>query len=382
MLTGMTLPAVALLGALGLLLCGLLAGLLLYRQAEAGETERLAQQALERARVAQQLLGDIVELHHTVRDEFVRRWPDYRDDASARRFERLLEKDDQGAWRSRTEISDGRLHPTAWVRAGVVLSDELRQRVVLFHDLCSRWGPGATTRDDNLFFVGFPEQSNVGYDPFLYPNWSNEVAADYDQFEAQWGRLAYRPAEPGAATLWSNPEADESGADPGPVFAALTPIHVGERRVGTVGSMVRMKGFVERVLPRAGPHGGGAAIHVDDGRPLASFAAASAPDTGASSPLRASLAGLMAFRPDSATGFSTSEDTLYALARIDGPDWYVVTTLPGAELRARAAKPVLAALTIGSGVLLLALGLAALRLRAAEPTGTRLAAVPDQGIEA
>jgi hypothetical protein len=36
-------------------------------------------------------------------------------------------------------------------------------------------GPGAATRNDNLYFVGAPSNRTLGYDPTLAPNWSNDV---------------------------------------------------------------------------------------------------------------------------------------------------------------------------------------------------------------
>jgi signal transduction histidine kinase/ActR/RegA family two-component response regulator len=368
-LTGKALLRLALLGAAVLLLFGAIGAAVLYRQIEAQESERLALQAAERARVAEQVLGHVAEMHRTVRDEFVHRWPDYRNAAAARRFDSLLERDAEGAWRSRAEISDGRLFPTGWVRKGTPLTDEVRERVVLFHDLSRRYGPGAATRNDNLFFVGMPEQSNMGYDPYLYPTWSNDVASDYDQLSAQWGRLAYEPAPPDAPTRWSTPEIDDVSPTLGPVFAVLTPIHVDGQQVATVGTTVLVKEFLNRVLPALGAQARYVAIHAD-GRPLTD----TRPRTTTGAPLgdlHARLGAITAGGAASYAGYSDADDMLYALARIDGPGWYVAAMLPGAELRARAAAPLLWTLAFGACALLLPLAIvsAILRRQVAAPLG-------------
>ncbi|HEY9068415.1 MAG TPA: HAMP domain-containing protein, partial [Burkholderiaceae bacterium] len=374
-LTGKALVWLALLGAAVLMLFGAIGAIVLYRQIEAQESERLALQAAERARVAEQVLAHVTEMHRTVRNEFVRRWPEYRNSsATARRFETLLERDAAGAWRSRAEISDGRLYPTGWVRAGTALSDEVRARVVLFHDLSRRYGPGAATRNDNLFFVGIPEQSNMGYDPYLYPTWSRDVASDYDQLSARWGRLAYDPAPPGGPSRWSAPEIDEVSPTLGPVFAVLTPVHIGERQVATIGTTLLVKEFLNRVLPALGSEARYVAIHAD-GRPLTDTGdTRERGEPGVDAPLRGLHTRLAAISAGGAAryvSYSDADDMLFALARIDGPGWYVAAMLPGAELRARALAPVLWTLALGGCALLLPLAIvsAILRRHVAVPLG-------------
>jgi signal transduction histidine kinase/ActR/RegA family two-component response regulator len=368
-LTGKALLRLALLGAAVLVLFGAIGAAVLYRQITAQESERLALLAAERARVAEQVLGHVAEMHRTVRDEFVRRWPDYRNAATARRFESLLERDAEGAWRSRTEISDGRLFPTGWVRKGTPLTDEVRERVVLFHDLSRRFGPGAATRNDNLYFVGMPEQSNMGYDPTLSPTWSNDVPSDFDQLGTQWGRLAYESVPPGASTRWSTPEIDDVSPALGPVFAVLTPIHVDGQQLATVGTTIVVKEFLNRVLPTLGAQARYVAIHAD-GRPLTD----TRPGVVSGAPLgdlHARLGAITAGGAASYAGYSDADDMLYALARIDGPGWYVAAMLPGAELRSRAAAPLLWTLGFGACALLLPLAIvsAILRRQVAAPLG-------------
>jgi signal transduction histidine kinase/CheY-like chemotaxis protein len=368
-LTGKTLLRIAVVGAAVLVVFGALGAFMLYRQIERQDLERLSLQAAERARIAEQVLEHVCEMHRTVRDEFVRRWPLAQDAATAGRFDTLLLRDAAGAWRSRPEIADGRLYPTGWVRAGTALSDDLRQRVVLFHDLSRQFGPGAATRNDNPFFVSIPEQSNMGYDPFLYPDFSKDVTAGYDQLDAEWGRTAYRKAAPNEPTRWSTPEIDEVNPGLGPVFAVLTPIHVGQRHLATVGTTILVKEFLARVLPPAEAGTRYLAIHPDgrlltDARLPPRFLPARTADMPAEPPAAApAFAALTASGGESYTGHSAADDLLYALARIDGPGWYIAAMLPGSEVRARAAAPVLWTVAVGAVALLLPLGIVAAMLR-------------------
>jgi hypothetical protein len=43
-----------------------------------------------------------------------------------------------GAWRNRPELSGGKRFARGWIRAGTVLTDDLRRRTMLFHDLAMR----------------------------------------------------------------------------------------------------------------------------------------------------------------------------------------------------------------------------------------------------
>jgi PAS domain S-box-containing protein len=351
-LTGKALLRLAVLGAAVLLIFGAVGAHLLYRQIEAQELERLALQAAERARVAEQVLDHVADMHRTVRDEFRRRWPSYQDAAHARRFEALLERDAVGAWRSRSEIADGRQHPTGWVRRGVPPDDDLKRRVVMFHDLSARYGPGAATRNDNLYFVSVPEQSNMGYDPFLSPTWSADVPSDFDQLGADWGRTAYAPAT-NDATRWSAPEIDDVSPALGPVFAVLTPVRINGRHLATIGTTLVAREFVDRVLPASAGDTRYVALFAD-GRPLLEPKALPRLDIAAA-----------------ALGRSEADDALVALARIDGPGWYVAALLPTAVVRAHAATVLAGTLAVGVVALLLPMVIVAavLKRRVARPLG-------------
>ena len=376
--TGKTLLRLAAAGAAVVLAVSLLVSWLLYRQTEAFETQRLVSQVNERARVAERVLRHTAETHEAVRTEFVKKWPAYQ--AAADRFDSLLMRYPDGAWRNRKEIADGRVYPTGWIHKNSPLSDDLRRRMVLFYDLSQTFGPGAAIRRDNLFFVGLPEESNMGYDPVLYPNWIFDIGEHFSHRDFEWGRIAYAEAPPGAPTRWSAPVSDaEIPMGLGPVFTALTPIHVGQRQLATVGTTLLLGDFLARVIPTT-PQDSRYLIFHASGVLIADTAMGEAlmPQMGKvhlarlggdlpADLQRAASAGDTG--PQSA--YSTGSDAYFALARIDGPGWYVAATLPGALLRERALGPALWVLGGGAAVLLTLLLIFAsvLRRQVAAPLG-------------
>ncbi|WP_284615934.1 hybrid sensor histidine kinase/response regulator [Aquabacterium humicola] len=382
-LTGRTLLRLAAAGGLMLLAAAALNATLQYRQAEAAAQQRLSAAAAVRARVAERVLGHTVETHDAVRRAFAERWPAYQDAATPARLPTLLARYPDGAWRNRRELADGRVHPTGWVPPKTALSDELKRLLVLFWDLSSQFGPGAAVRHDNLFFMSVPEESNLGYDPTLFPNWVFDIPAGFSQLDYEWGRLAYRPARPGERSRYATPMVDDVGPQHGPMFQILTPMHLGERHVATVATTLLLKDFLARALPAASDQR--QLLFRADGRLIADTLKA---DPGAPSrretrlaELGEALAGALLASTAAAdgtprTGFDAASDLYFASARIDGPDWFVATTLPGAAVRAEALRAAAGALAAHGAVLLVLLALLAwiLRRHVAAPLGALTAA--------
>ena len=381
--TGKTLLRLALAGAAVLLLASLLGTWLLYRQIEAQELQQLTSRVTERARVAERVLGHTVETHAAVLQAFAERWPKAQSAATDKRFEMLMARYPDGAWRNRKEVSDGRLFPTGWIHRDAALSADLRRRIVLFYDLSQIYGPGAAMRRDNLFFMGVPEDSNMGYDPYLNPNWIFDIDEKFSHFDFEWGRLGHTPAHPGTATRWSQPSVEvEIEPHFGALFTGVTPMHFEGRQLAAVGTTILLSEFLARVLPPATSDGrylifhpsGALLADTELGERLApqvgKFKLADLPgDLPAA--LLAAAGGSGEGAAIARSGYSRVSDAYFALARIEGPGWQVAATLPGALLRQRALRPALWALGAGVGVLLTLLLIFAsvLRRQVAAPLG-------------
>jgi two-component system NtrC family sensor kinase len=345
---------------------------LLFQHEERQALNQLTALVVERAHVGESMLRRTEEVHQAVGTEFADRWPQYQSEAMARRFDALMERYPDGAWRNRREMSDGRRYSTGWISKHSSLSDDLRRRIVLFYDLCERYGPGAALRRDNLFLVSVPEEANMGYDPFITPNWIFDLDEKFSHLDYEWGRLAYQPALPGTRTRWSSPALDvEVDIAGGAVFSGLTPVHVGRRHLATVGTTILLNEFVARLWPDA-PEEARYLLYHTDGRLFADThkAAETARQVGrlklvAAEPELAPflLAAANQAGPATVAGLADKSDRYYAVAKLSGPDWYIAALLPGATIRARAATVALWTMAGGFGVLLALLALHAVVLR-------------------
>ncbi|HUL66168.1 MAG TPA: ATP-binding protein [Burkholderiaceae bacterium] len=378
-LTGKTLLRLAVAGTVLLVAAAAVNSYVVYRQSEGEALLRLSASAAERARVAERVLGYTVETHETVRLAFVQKWPSYQDRASLERFETFLKLYPDGNWRNREQFADGTVYPTGWVPKRTPLTDELRRLLVLFWDLSSHYGPGAAIRHDNLFFMSVPDESNLGYDPYLFPQWVFDIPENFTQLDYEWGRLAYMPARPGDRSRFATPEVDDIGPQLGPIFQVLTPIHLGERHVATVATTLLFNEFLARAFPDPRSerrylilnHKGRllADTHESD-RALPSASKATLQVLGGDLP-DAMLAATRAATGSPQTGYTAKSDSYFAIARIDGPDWYVASLLAGAAVRADAFRVALWASAAHIGVLVALLALLAyiLRRQVAAPLG-------------
>ena len=365
----------ALTGSVLLIAAGTFNSYLVYRQSEGEAASRLAAAAAERARVAERVLGHTVETHEIVRTAFAARWPSYQDAASAARFGTILELYPDGSWRNRKEIADGRIYPTGWVPKTTMLTDELRCSPCLW-DLSQHYGPGAAIRHDNLYFMSFPEQSNLGYDPYLFPNFLVDIPETYNQLDYEWGRLAYLPRAAGRPLAFATPHDDDDVRHLGPIFQVLTPMHLGERHVATVATTLLLREFLARAIPQV-TSDQRYLLFDAQGRLLADT---HEPDVTAPSAAKATLQSsaatcLQRCRPQHAmpraAGYSPRSDAYYAVAPVDGPDWYVASMLSGAAVRADALRVASWSPPAHAGVLAALLALLAyiLRRQVAAPLG-------------
>ncbi|MEW6120838.1 MAG: HAMP domain-containing protein, partial [Pseudomonadota bacterium] len=375
-LTARTLSRLALGGAVILLLTSAVSTWVLYRQVEDHARERLALQALERARVAERVLAQTVESHEVVRRAFVERWPQYQGVDTLRRFDKLFVMYPDGAIRNRPEISDGRKWSTGWIRKGEVVSDDLKRRFVLFFDLSQQYGPGMVVRAENLFFTGYPEQANMGYDPILSPDWILTIPAEYDQRDYEWGRTAYQATPVGGPSQWHAAELDLAGGQTVHTAGVSSYIHYQGRQLAAVNSGTGLPDLMAKIYGNGQPASLGRMVLLrDDGRLIHDPEAAEEFKKAmprASLPLHhAILAKNRQVSRYPFVEYDQQDDSYFAVARIEGPNWLVAMVLPGQAVRSEALGQAQWALWVGLVALILLLSVFAsvLRRRIAQPLG-------------
>lgn len=262
-----------------------------------------------------------------------------------------------GAWRSRKEFVDGRKYSTMWANKNVVFTPELQSRVLRAQELCDQLLPGWVDAFPSVYFV-FPGWLNIGFDPRI-PNWVWDTPADYDPSELEWFKLAMPAGPPPDRFAWTG--VIEEPTTKMPIVSIYLPIAKDGQLIGSIGHDL----FVNRLMEDTTRSGLPGAMHVifrGDGRLiahptkkqeiLASKGELRMQDSG--EPALASLYRAVAARTEKQfSDYDTKSGLYYCVARLPGPEWFFVTTIPRDQLQRQAFQS--AQWVLWSGLLSLAL---------------------------
>lgn len=272
-----------------------------------------------------------------------------------------------GAWRSREQFSDGRRWSTLWAHKDVVLTPEWQIQVLRGQDICNDLLPGWVDSFPSLYFV-LQGPANIGFDPRI-PSWVWDTPADYDPTELEWFQLALPKVKPAEGFYWTG--AIEEPTTKMPIVSVYLPIERNGKFLGSVGHDIN----VNRLLDETARSEFVGAMHVifrRDGRLiahptkraaiLASKGQLRMQDSG--EPDLVSLYQLVAARPEPQfSGYDDLSGSYYSVARLAGPEWFFVTTIPRDQLQLQAFQSAQWVLWSGLGSLALLLGFLATVLR-------------------
>lgn len=363
-LTGLTLLRVALGVAIVILASAATSYVLLFDEIERRARNELADYVKRRVEVESGTFLLARDLQQTMVQLARERYASYRNEAALIRFDALFELGADGAVRVRAETLSRETPTTGWLRRGTPLTDELKQRMVLFYDLVEQFKPVAHARFHDVFFTA-PEQLNLGTDPPGLALWAQNIPADFDQNAESWVSIASPERNPSRQTAWCvalDPVWNQL------VVSVATPIDLDGRHVGSVHNDILVDSLVGD-LQRSGIEGAQHGLIAPDGTLIAhtdrlnevflSAGALRIEDSGDET-LRAVWRLIQQQPALPFVGHDSATDQYVALERIEGPGWYFATTLPGSAVRAEAFAAV--QWVLWSGVLTLALVLALLTL--------------------
>lgn len=315
-----------------------------------------------------------------------------------------------GAWRSRTNFADGRKHSTLWAHKNVVFTPELKTQVLRAQNICDDLLPGWVDAFPSVYFV-LPGWLNIGFDPRL-PSWVWDTPADYDPSALEWfqlsmptnrlrtaavsaglaaadttafpstnppgdaTRLALRAAPPSGEVAWSG--VIEEPTTKVPIVSVYLPIVKDGQFIGSVGHDL----FVNRLMEETTRSGLPGAMHVifrRDGRLIAHptkrqeiLASVGKLRMQDSEPALASLYRTISEHAERHfSGYDDTSGFYYSVARLAGPEWFFLTTMPREQLQRQAFQSARWVLWSGlaSLALLLAFLAATLRRQIAQPLG-------------
>lgn len=311
-----------------------------------------------------------------VRGQFLKRIETpYPGDLQARWDERFRLFPD-GAWRSREIFSDGKKWAPLWCHGKWKPTPEAQHQIVVAQELCEELLPGWMESFPSVYF-NFPGPANVGFDARI-PSWVWDMPADYDVESPEWLQLALpkTPPEPDKF-LWTGVQRDteldtENPLINSPLVSVFLPIHKDRKFMGSIGhDMYVAQGLLDETV-HCDIAGAYHTVFRPDGRLLAHVALREkimakkgllfAQDCG--DPAVLSLFKTCTAREDRAfSGFDKASDSYFSAARIAGPDWFFVISMPRERLQQQAATSAQWVLWSGLFSLALVVGFIATILR-------------------
>jgi two-component system NtrC family sensor kinase len=201
------------------------------------------------------------DMQQAVRRKVIDTYPSALNADSLARFDELFVKYPDGSLRSPVERFGNGETVTGCIPRGTRLTEEFRQRIVLFHEILEQFKVSALLRFADIFITA-PEQAMLGTDPPSLPQWCRVVAADFDLSGEIWEQLASRESNPTRGTFWSRIAFEPVWKN---FLASVgTPIDVDGVHIGTIFNDLLLDDLVENLL-RNGLPGAQQCIFQDDG---------------------------------------------------------------------------------------------------------------------
>lgn len=266
-----------------------------------------------------------------------------------------------GAWRSREEFRDARRWSTLWAHKNCRLTPEWQTQILRAQDICDELLRGWVDAFPSVYFV-LPGWANIGFDPRL-PSWVWDTPGDYDPSELEWFQLAMPKERRTNAFAWTG--VIEEPTLKIPIVSAYLSVEKDGRFLGSIGHDI----FVDRMIEETTRSGLAGAMHVifrADGRLIAHptkskeiLATKGQLTMQESEPALASMYRGVSTRVEpQIAGYEPDSGLHYCVARLAGPEWFFLTTMPSDVLRRQAFQS--AQWVLWSGILSLGLLLALL----------------------
>jgi len=344
---------------------------LIYNQLEQRARERLQEYSQQRTQLHEARFALGRAFHEVIKADLIRRYQAGIPDAN-RRFETLMMRYPDGAWRNRPPYDDISRYSTGWIHKDVKLDDELRRRWMLFFDISEHYSRLVTSRFVNFYVMHPQEMLNMGYDDperSGHLEWVKQTPADYKMSEREFFTAAGAARNPERKTVWAGPYYENVYKQI--LVSALTPVYVGDRQIATIGSDDLLGDLEARILHSDIP-GASHTVFRADGRLVVDpqymkqvveshngFSIAESGDT------RLETLYAIARQAGDApvSGYAKSIDQFYSIGRLSSTGWYFASTLPGQVIRDQAFREVQWVLWVGFASVALLIASLALILR-------------------
>lgn len=319
---------------------------LLYQELEQRALEQLREYSQQRTQLHESRFSLGKAFHDVIKADLVRRYQQSPPDA-AQRFDALMIRHADGAWRNRPAYDDVTKYSTGWIHKDTQIDAEFRRRWMLYFDISEHYARLVTSRFVNLYLMHPTQMCNMGFDdPVRSGNikWAALTPADYPMNQREYFAAANLANNPARQTVWAGPYYE-------PVYkqilvSVLTPVYFGDEHIATIGSD-DLLGDLETTILRSDIPGASHTMFRKDGRLVVDpqymqriigsyngFNIADANDVRLETLWKLALSA--ADQP--VYGYAKNIDQYYAIGVLRSTGWYFASTLPGQVIRSQAFR--------------------------------------------
>ncbi len=340
---------------------------IVYAAAKQRDLKHLETYVTERAR-REEIRFKQVEINlNLVRGQFLKRMESPLPRNIEAQWNERFELFPDGAWRSKRNFVDGRKYSTLWAHKDVRFTPELKTAILRAQNICDELLPGWADEFPSVYFV-LPGWLNIGFDPRI-PSWVWDTPADYNATNLEWFALAMPNQPPADHFAWTG--VIEEPTTKVPIVSAYLPIFKDGKFLGSLGHDKYVSRMMDE-LTRSDLPGARHVIFRADGRIighptklkeiLASKGLLQMQNSG--EPDLVSLYRAITARTErSFSDYDAGSGCYYSGARLAGPEWFFLTTMPRELLQRQAFQSAQWVLWSGLLSLALVLGFLAMTLR-------------------
>lgn len=315
---------------------------------------------MEERRDREKVVFDNAELNHSIlKKEFIRLYTKYQSSPeTAARFDALTNKFADGAIRSPDSNFDGKTQTGIFIGKGQAITKDFQARILAAYDVTNRMGIAYHGAFQDTYFT-FPENGIVLFWP-EFPRWVFNSKADLDITAEEYHLVSTPEKNPQRKTAWTGLFLDEVSNIW--MVTAATPIYVDGKYVASIHHDVMVNEILNRTIENRLSDAdsyyifrgdGRLILHPDHQKEIQEMKGLFDINQSKDETLKSQFQQIMQMHSKSDVFETFNKKDYLAVAKIEGPDWYLVTSYPKRVAQNQAAGNSIFVLVAGLFSLLL-----------------------------
>lgn len=307
----------------------------------------------ERGEREKSVFSNAEQNHRILAAEFLKLYQKYKMDPNTpKRFDLLAERKKDGAFRNRDPHFDGKTQTGVFIAKDQPVSIDFQARILASHEVTQRMGIAYHGAFQDTYFT-FPENAIVLYWP-EFPNWVIDNKANSNLLKEEYHAVTTPENNPSHKTAWTGLFYDEVSKIW--MVTGGTPIFDGDRYIGSIHHDMMVNEILDRTIENRMVDADGYYIFRGDGRLILhpGYQKSIEQKNGLFSiydsndkKLISQFQLLKSLKGKSDVFESEDQKEYLAVAKIEGPDWYLVTSYPKKVADAQARSGLIFMLIAG-----------------------------------